>query len=518
MMKGGILLALAKLANAMLTNHVESQLNVWIPVSINDAVKYFNPRLGTVVDDVPAGQEATFSYDVSLLQLASESTSKRSMPIVYETKRPVVTRRPTNQQQLSLQQDRIGQEPGATAEAAATAGAAAAEVAPPAQVDDSKEPMVQPSDVPETFPGVTLGNPGNVEQNQPPPAEAVEHAPQSAPAPAPAEPAPEPAAAAEEPASEIPPSLEAADEKNSAPAAAANLHPPASQNATPIEPVVESSIVHDDEACLPKCTYSCVEPECLQRVEPDCEIPKCETRCPDPSTYYNSCVVECNEPSCMLTCPEDQYQTEVPYANNMTRPLCTTTCAEPQCHLKCDVGMECESICEEPKCKWKSKDPVKCPQPQCTLNCETAKACYKGSYDLPAVNKSHSMIKQQFKASVASWVTGEWSQCVDGKHTREVTCPQQDPAACGTKPATSEPCGDGPNGDQWQVSEWGECVGRCDTMEGHHRRTVTCPHEDASKCTAKRPHRVQPCNMTKEVCDECKVEEKFPQETIRVFS
>eukprot|EP00400_MALV-I_sp_L67-5_P000977 gene977-1154_t len=382
----------------------------------------------------------TYDYDVSLLQLASKNELK-SNKIVLESKRSS-----SRKSDMSLRQDPAPQ----------------AEV-PPAIADNSGQ-------VPQT------------EAQQ----EAVDEA-------------------------------ENPTDPNSPPAVAAALPPVVGgdkSNATPITPIMPTNIVHDDKACLPKCQYECEEPECLQLVEPDCEIPKCQTRCPEPSAYYDRCKVQCNKPKCMLTCPKEQYNTEVPYAENMTRPVCTTKCDEPSCALECDVGMDCESICEEPKCKWKSKDPIKCPKPLCALHCEQAKSCYKGSYDLPAVNKSHTMVKQEFKAAVAAPTVGEWGECIDGFRHREVTCDFGE-GNCGELPAANEPCvaenseeaGEGtgePEGSSdWIVGEWGECIGRCDSMVGHHKRNVSCPHEDRSLCKDKRPHRTQSCNMTAAVCDLC---------------
>ncbi len=87
---------------------------------------------------------------------------------------------------------------------------------------------------------------------------------------------------------------------------------------------------------------------------------------------------------------------------------------------------------------------------------------------------------------VEKWVCSDWSECVNGEHTR--TC--SDANACGTafdSPFVKEACV--PCTEEWKCSEWGEC------LNGSQTRTCS----DANACgteKSKPADLTQACNST----------------------
>lgn len=126
------------------------------------------------------------------------------------------------------------------------------------------------------------------------------------------------------------------------------------------------------KGCHPKCSYTCEQEECEATCQPMVHAgPLCQTRCPAIGDARTNCRQECNEPDCVVICPEEK-RVKFP------RPECMTVCNAPKCKAFCDVPEGCHSVCAEPKYEWKCKDPKTCAQPKCTLTCDGAVTCPMG--------------------------------------------------------------------------------------------------------------------------------------------
>lgn len=123
--------------------------------------------------------------------------------------------------------------------------------------------------------------------------------------------------------------------------------------------------------CTPKCMWSCESVKCDEVCTPECQPPRCETRCA--SADLSGCAMECEEPHCAVVCPERQCPSQ-------SCSSCTSTCTDPVCKLRCPKKQPCHNVCEHPSCEWKCSAPSECPAPRCHMVCESPKNCMGSTY------------------------------------------------------------------------------------------------------------------------------------------
>lgn len=92
------------------------------------------------------------------------------------------------------------------------------------------------------------------------------------------------------------------------------------------------------------------------------------------------------------------------------------------------------------------------------------------------------------------WEISEWSECVDGKQTRNVTCPKAE-ACKDDKPSIDQKCGE----YSWQSGEWSKCSVPCGT--GAQTRDVWCWESNTQTkvenniCKKSKPDVEQKCTL-----------------------
>eukprot|EP00747_Dinoflagellata_sp_TGD_P205796 gnl/TRDRNA2_/TRDRNA2_79532_c0_seq3.p1 gnl/TRDRNA2_/TRDRNA2_79532_c0~~gnl/TRDRNA2_/TRDRNA2_79532_c0_seq3.p1 ORF type:complete len:273 (+),score=30.46 gnl/TRDRNA2_/TRDRNA2_79532_c0_seq3:135-953(+) len=168
---------------------------------------------------------------------------------------------------------------------------------------------------------------------------------------------------------------------------------------SPPSPSEESNILQASspspasDSCTPQCTWKCDSPTCDQVCKPDCQQPRCQTRCSKADT--SGCTMKCNEPRCMVVCPDR------PCAGEEC-PKCTTKCTQPECRLECLSPQPCHTVCAQPQCNWDCRKPDHCPTPKCSLVCEEPRACsntkFTGSTEMPALGSGEQIVSS-FAAS-----------------------------------------------------------------------------------------------------------------------
>mmetsp|Transcript_4984 Transcript_4984/g.11659 ORF Transcript_4984/g.11659 Transcript_4984/m.11659 type:complete len:632 (-) Transcript_4984:37-1932(-) len=259
----------------------------------------------------------------------------------------------------------------------------------------------------------------------------------------------------------------------------------------------------DAKSCFPKCTWNCTHPVCNQDCAPECEQPKCQTRCPKPD--YSKCAIDCSTPACSVFCPEKhchQNSTE-----KCSSPKCSTQCGRPICSLKCKEHVPCDNVCHAPKCSWNCRNPKACKKPECRLMCEKPLGCAQ-SFELPPLSPSLT-VQQQFNAERAKWVVYEWGQCGtkcgESTQTRKVVCSTGQDHECvfAPKPPTSQKCKGMEGCNKWETGFWSECSTMCGS--GVQTRKVFCNNDDKAECLGERPTAQKKCTDDGPHCKQCHV-------------
>ncbi|KAJ8669558.1 hypothetical protein QAD02_000817, partial [Eretmocerus hayati] len=109
------------------------------------------------------------------------------------------------------------------------------------------------------------------------------------------------------------------------------------------------------------------------------------------------------------------------------------------------------------------------------------------------------------------WQVSKWSQCVNGKRNRKVSCSSTDnnTTSCNVdnKPSDVEDCTSG----KWATGKWGGCNATCSTKTGQKHREVTCLDRQTNLLSidcnplkkppeTKRCHHKKPCSEEKLGC------------------
>ena len=105
-----------------------------------------------------------------------------------------------------------------------------------------------------------------------------------------------------------------------------------------------------------------------------------------------------------------------------------------------------------------------------------------------------------------NWKESDWSDCINNKQKRVVTCVDSDGNivtdnnCTDSKPLTEQDCKTMVY--DWNKTKWSDCVG------GKQKRVVTCVDSDGntvddSKCTNSKPVTQQDCKITPTICDGC---------------
>ena len=105
-----------------------------------------------------------------------------------------------------------------------------------------------------------------------------------------------------------------------------------------------------------------------------------------------------------------------------------------------------------------------------------------------------------------NWKESDWSDCINNKQKRVVTCVDSDGNivtdnnCTDSKPLTEQDCKTMVY--DWNKTKWSDCVG------GKQKRVVTCVDSDGntvddSKCTNSKPVTQQDCKITPTRCDGC---------------
>lgn len=269
--------------------------------------------------------------------------------------------------------------------------------------------------------------------------------------------------------------------------------------------IASSEVVQSEtKSCYPRCSWNCTKPICNQDCLPECEQPKCQTRCPRPD--YSHCKIDCQTPHCSVFCPQNPCST-IP-GTKCSSPKCSTQCSRPVCKLACKNRVPCQNVCHPPRCTWNCRNPKVCAKPECKLVCEKPLGCAQ-NYELPPLSPSLT-VESSFTADRARWVTYDWSSCAAkcGKsfQTRRVVCSTGEDHECqfAVKPATQQECEDLNGCNQWKAGEWSKCSATCG--RGEQTREVTCPSADENECLSNKPTSVQKCRDSGAHCTACNVE------------
>jgi len=115
------------------------------------------------------------------------------------------------------------------------------------------------------------------------------------------------------------------------------------------------------DGCLPRCRWSCEEPECPAQCEPHCMKPKCEHKCQ--AVRGGNCTVRCEKPDCEVRCFKST-------CTSGPCPKCENVCLKPKCQTVCTSQPPvCKPSCQQPECTWMCEKPKECSKPKCQLKC-----------------------------------------------------------------------------------------------------------------------------------------------------